>query len=244
MSSDDKSIAMIEEDMARSRAEIDRTTQALKAKIEPENLAETARQVIVESTQRVEERVRELADGAGDQVESLGDRAVEYIQANPLPVLLAGVGLGLLIALAEREPHVATPRGLEPSHLNRTLAQHPKLMRAQRATIRRARRVNRQHPLLVGAAVLGAGFLLGSLLPNTQREHELMGPTRDRLLENGKESAQQAFSQVKSAVELELEKGKAEASDMAQSAEEAALAAFHAARAQGEEELRSEPVVP
>lgn len=244
MSSDDKSIAMIEQDMARSRAEIDRSTAALKAKMEPENLAETARQVIVESTQRVEERVRELADGAGDQVESLGERVVEYIQANPLPTLLAGVGLGLLISMAERESYVATPRGPEPSRLNQTLAQHPKLMRAQRATMRRARRVNRQHPLLVGAAVLGAGFLLGSLLPNTRREHELMGPTRDRLLESGKETAQQALTQVKSAVELELEKGKVEASQMAKSAEEAALAAFHEARAQAEEDVRVEPVVP
>lgn len=244
MKSEDKSIAMIEEEMARSRAEIDRTAQALKSKMEPENLAEAARQVILESTERVEERVKALAEGAGPQIETLGERVMAYIQENPLPVLLAGVGVGMLITLAENERYVVEPRGSEPGRLNQTLAQHPKLMRAQRATLRRARRANRQHPLLLGAAALGAGLLLGSLLPNTQREHELMGPVRDRLLENGKESAQRALSQVKGAVEQELQKRKAEASEVAQTAEEVALAAFHEARAHGEEERRSGPVVP
>ncbi len=158
--------------------------------------------------------------------------------------LLAGMGLGMLISMAEGERFVVAPRGTEPSALNQTLAKHPRLLKAQRSGVRRVRRLNRQHPLLLGAAVLGAGMLLGSLLPATRREDELMGPARDRLLASGKQTARQAMSQVKSAVELELEKRKAEASEIALSAEDAALAAFHEARTQGEEERHIDQVVP
>lgn len=235
MSDQEKSIAEIERDMARSRAEIERTTEALKAKIEPENLADAARQVIQDSTDRVEAKVKELADQATDRVGTVGEQASAYFQQNPLPFLLAGMGIGMLISLADRESsnlRTVHPRGEEASRLNQTLAKNPKLLRAQRRTVRQARRLNRQHPLLLGAAALGAGVLLGVLLPATRREDELLGPTRDRLLETSKESAQQAIGQAKDAVELELQKRKAEVGEVAQTAEEAALAAFHGARAE------------
>ncbi len=247
MSEQEKSIAEIERDMARSRAEIERTTEALKAKIEPEHLADAARQVIQESTERVEAKVKELADQASGRVEDLGQQASGYFQQNPLPFLLAGMGIGVLISMAERESaqlRLVHPRGEEPSRLNQTLAKNPKLLRAQRRTVRRVRRLNHQHPLLLGAAALGAGLLLGVLLPATRREDELLGPTRDRLLETSKESAQQAISQAKDAVELELQKRKAEASKVAVTAEEAALTAFRQARSETLEERQIAGVSP
>lgn len=237
MRDEDKTISMIEQDMVRSRAEIGRTADALKAKMEPENLAEAARQVIQESTQRVEERVRELADTAGGRVESLGEQAVEYIHSNPMPVLLAGLGLGVLITIAERgmsAPHTVMPRGPEPGRLNETLARHPRLQQVQRKTVRQARRMNHQNPLLLGACALGAGLVLGALLPTTRKEHEVLGPVRDRLLETGKTTAQQAIEEAKRSLELELQKRKAEGAELVQSAEEAALTAFHEARAEKE----------
>jgi ElaB/YqjD/DUF883 family membrane-anchored ribosome-binding protein len=230
----EKSIEMIEQDMARSRAEIGRTTETLKSKVEPESLADAARQVILESTQRVEERVKQLADAAPTRMESLGEQALDYFQQNPVPALLAGMGIGLLISLAERDvvsSHVASAGGGPVAgRLNRTMAGNPRLMRAQRRTLRSARRANRQHPLLLGAAALGAGLLLGSLLPNTRKEHELLGPTRDRLLETGKESAQEAMQQARGAVEQELEQRKADLAEAKESVEETALRAYNEAR--------------
>lgn len=233
-----RSISMIEEDMARSRAEINRTTEALKSKMEPENLGDAARQVIKDSTSRIEEKVKNLglADTVEAKVEDLGHHAVSYFQQNPIPALIAGVGMSLLIALAEREtsprPLLTSPTTgeVEPSRLNQTLAKHPRLLQAQRRTVRRARRANRQHPLMLGAAIFGTGLLLGTLLPTTQREDELLGPVRDSLLESGKESAEQALSQAKIVVEQELEKRKEDVGELAASAEEAALQAYREAR--------------
>lgn len=50
----------------------------------------------------------------------------------------------------------------------------------------------RRWPLAVGGAALGIGLLCGLLLPETRREDEWMGRTRDDLLDKGKDLAKQA----------------------------------------------------
>lgn len=231
--SDNDKIQSIEQDMARSRAEIERTAEELKARVTPDNLAETARQAILESTQRVEDKVKELAGTAGDRVEDIGSQAAQYFQHNPMPALLAGLGLGLLISMAERQntrSNMESYGTAEPGRFTQALSQRPALMRAQRRTVRQARRLNRKHPLMLGAAVFGVGLLLGSLIPNTRREDDLMGPTRDKLLETSKESAQQVVEQAKGAMAQEVEQKKIEAAELREQVEVNAMRAFHNAR--------------
>jgi ElaB/YqjD/DUF883 family membrane-anchored ribosome-binding protein len=66
--------------------------------------------------------------------------------------------------------------------------------RAQR-TAYRARsgfqQVMDDQPLLVGAAALALGAAIGLSLPSTQKEDELMGDMRDRLVEQAKDKAQE-----------------------------------------------------
>ncbi len=230
---DNEKIQTIEQDMARSRAEIERTADELKSRITPDNLAETARQAIVESTQRVEEKVKELASSAGERVEDIGSHAAQYFNHNPFPALLAGLGLGLLVAMSERQTsqkNLERYGTAEPGRFTQALAKRPGLMKMQRRSVRQARRLNRNHPLLFGAAVFGVGLLIGSLIPNSRREDELMGSTRDRLLESGKETAQQAIEQAKGMVEQEVEQKKIEAVELREQVEVNAMRAFHNAR--------------
>lgn len=233
--SDNDKIQTIEQDMARSRAEIERTAEELKSRVNRDNLAETARQAILESTQRVEEKVKELAGSAGGRVEDMGAQAAQYFHHNPMPALVAGLGLGLLIAMAERQntrSNLELYGTAEPGRFTSALSRRPALMKAQRRTVRQARRLNRKHPLMLGAAVFGVGLLLGSLIPNTRREDELMGASRDRLLESGKENAQIAVEQAKSAMTQELEQKKIEAAELREQVEVNAMRAFHDARMQ------------
>lgn len=72
----------------------------------------------------------------------------------------------------------------------------------------RARRAKRtfadmmdENPLAVGFAALAAGAVLGLVLPGTQRENELMGEQRDRLMEEVGATAQDAADRVQSVVE-------------------------------------------
>ena len=50
---------------------------------------------------------------------------------------------------------------------------------------------------MIGAAALMAGFGVGLLLPKTQRENEWMGPARDRLVGEARETVQEVGRAVK-----------------------------------------------
>ncbi len=77
--------------------------------------------------------------------------------------------------------------------------------------------------LAVGAAVVG--LALGLLLPGTQREDEIMGSTRDQLvdraeetIERAKDAAVEAGQQVKETVKSEIEQHKPELQSVVQEA--------------------------
>ncbi len=81
--------------------------------------------------------------------------------------------------------------------------------------VRRARlgfwQTMEEKPLLVGAATLAIGVLAGFLLPSTDREDELMGETRDHLLDEVKEAGQQALDKGKHVAGAVVDKVKEEA---------------------------------
>jgi ElaB/YqjD/DUF883 family membrane-anchored ribosome-binding protein len=77
--------------------------------------------------------------------------------------------------------------------------------------------------LAIGAAVVG--LALGLLLPETQRENELMGPARDQLVdraeetvERAKDAAVEAGREVKETVKSEFEQHKPEMKEMVEQA--------------------------
>lgn len=57
----------------------------------------------------------------------------------------------------------------------------------------------RRNPLLAGAGAFVLGTAVGLLLPETERENELMGETRDRMLERAQEKARGVASGAKEA---------------------------------------------
>jgi ElaB/YqjD/DUF883 family membrane-anchored ribosome-binding protein len=69
-----------------------------------------------------------------------------------------------------------------------------------RQTTRRAQnqlqRAVTENPLAVGAAALAVGAMIGMALPETGRENELMGETRDQVVEGAQEMARTAATRV------------------------------------------------
>ena len=59
----------------------------------------------------------------------------------------------------------------------------------------------RETPLALGALALGIGAAVGFAVPGTSKEDEVMGETRDNLVERGKQSAQDARQRAQSAIE-------------------------------------------
>src|SRR4051812_27126027 len=56
----------------------------------------------------------------------------------------------------------------------------------------------RQNPLAVGAAAIAVGAAIGLALPETERENELIGETRDHIVDRAQEMATQTVQQVTS----------------------------------------------
>lgn len=58
----------------------------------------------------------------------------------------------------------------------------------------------RENPLAVGAAAVAVGAMIGTAIPETRRERELIGDTRDRLVDAAKDLATQKVEQVASSL--------------------------------------------
>lgn len=95
-----------------------------------------------------------------------------------------GEGRGLTSNVSERASHVVD-------------GARERLQRTTRSTTNGLQRLMRDNPLLVGAAAILVGAAVGAALPETERENELMGETRDNVVNQAQEMAQNAASTVK-----------------------------------------------
>jgi hypothetical protein len=65
-------------------------------------------------------------------------------------------------------------------------------------TERQFNRWMRENPMAVGAAAIAVGAAIGFAIPESQREREIIGETRDRLVDKAEEMASQKVEQVAS----------------------------------------------
>jgi ElaB/YqjD/DUF883 family membrane-anchored ribosome-binding protein len=64
-------------------------------------------------------------------------------------------------------------------------------------TVYRVRRVAEQHPFAGAAIAAAVGLAIGLMLPETERENQVMGEARDSLMEKGRETVRDAAEKVK-----------------------------------------------
>jgi ElaB/YqjD/DUF883 family membrane-anchored ribosome-binding protein len=65
-----------------------------------------------------------------------------------------------------------------------------------------------EQPLVLGALGLAVGAAVGALLPGTEAEDRLMGETRDRLVGQARETAEQGYERVKETAGEHLDQAK------------------------------------
>ena len=58
----------------------------------------------------------------------------------------------------------------------------------------------RENPLAVGAAAIAVGAAIGLAIPETERENQLIGETRDHIIDRAQEMATQKVQQVASSL--------------------------------------------
>jgi gas vesicle protein len=81
---------------------------------------------------------------------------------------------------------------------------------------RRVERAFQENPLVIGAAALALGLAAGLAIPSTEKEIELVGDTRDHLVDKVKDVAEDTKSKVQQVAERVMNEAQTTAKDTAQ----------------------------
>ena len=236
----DKRPDEIEDEIARTRADMDVTLDAIQRKLSPGELVDQAMSYVKQN-------------GGGEMMAGVGN----LVRDNPIPVALIGAGLAWLLYSASRPDHeidesheVGPQAGLGQGAYGTAYASADDvdsrsnggaaaraadaLGGAYGAVASRGRRLGdyarggwehtrdgygslaAERPLMLGAIGFAAGAALGLLIPATRSENEMLGDYRDQLFEQaqvaGREQVQKAQSVANEAWRAAKETAKEEAS--------------------------------
>jgi ElaB/YqjD/DUF883 family membrane-anchored ribosome-binding protein len=203
-------------EIERTRADMGETVGAIQNKLSPRNLKEQAK-----------EQAKDTAKGTGSTI-------VETIRENPVPAALTGIGLGWLL-MSARKQSASGPSAGQTASQAQSRAQETASQAQERAgqvasqardrvsqlggraqgQAQRARggfqRMLQENPLAVGALAVGTGAAVGLAVPQTSREHEVMGEARDSLVETAQEKTQDAQQRARRVAEEAQNAAKEEA---------------------------------
>jgi hypothetical protein len=176
---------------------------------------------IEQMTSRAASNVRAAARETMNEVAE--SRVGQQLQANPIPGAMVGLGIAGLawLAFGSRDNGWLSPQGRRfvPGMGSDTVlegaADRAKQVtsktgeyareagwKAQQTTRRAQTQLQRalnENPLFIGAAALAAGAMIGMAIPETERENEWMGETRDNVVGEAQQVARSAASRVQHA---------------------------------------------
>ena len=180
-------------EIEQTRLEMNSTLTAIEHRLTPGELVDQGLEYLRSS-------------GANDFVQNLGGQ----VKNNPLPVALVGIGMAWLMA-SSKNPKVSDgtqavgermrqARDSLSSASQSARQRIGELSDSARQRIDRARGgmdyMMREQPLALGAVGLAIGAVLAAMAPRTRQEDELMGETRDQLMEKAKEAGQETVQKA------------------------------------------------
>ncbi|HET7707088.1 MAG TPA: DUF3618 domain-containing protein [Thermoanaerobaculia bacterium] len=198
----------IRRDIERTQREMSRTIDEIQHRLSPHYMM-----------QRTKDSMREAGVNASRSF-------IDKVRDNPIPAAMVGAGMWLLLRDSDRDrgryevefipagndySSVAEYRDLEyegagrmtdlrerASHLaDRARALGSNARYRMSSAGRQSRDVLTDNPLITGLAALAMGALIGALIPETEKERELMGETRDRLAHQAKEMAREGVDRAR-----------------------------------------------
>jgi ElaB/YqjD/DUF883 family membrane-anchored ribosome-binding protein len=212
---------MIRTEIEQTRSEMAETVDAIQEKLRPRKMAARAAERVKAATT---ERVRAMADTATHSAEHLMNRTreatggwMDSIRDNPFPMALIGLGLAWWVAdsrrmTRSRSSNWADRERWDGEGTSQSLRQTTReyvddakeyVNESSQAVRRSTRRVQHQfthmlhdNPLLVGAGALMLGAAFGMSVPETDRENEWMGETRDSVVERAQQLATDAAAKA------------------------------------------------
>ena len=193
-------------EIERTREEMDSTLTAIEHRLTPGQLVDQGIDYLRKS-------------GANEFVQNLAGQ----VKHNPLPVTLVGIGIAWLMATGRNTDSTGMAQSAKDKVNQSTQAVRDRLSQAgsnlsnvaqsarqrvgevtdnARYQVERAKDsidyMMREQPLALGAIGVAIGAVIAAMAPRTRKEDELMGETRDRLMDQAigsvtKEDEQRGF---------------------------------------------------
>jgi ElaB/YqjD/DUF883 family membrane-anchored ribosome-binding protein len=132
---------------------------------------------------RMKEKASDAVDTAREKVSHLADTTMEKVSH-------------LADTTKEKVSDVAESTRETASHLMRAARTQASAARWE------TRDFLRESPLVVGLAAVALGAIVAAVIPETAKEDELLGATRDRLLDRGKDLAHEGIDKAKHVAEV------------------------------------------
>ena len=189
----------IQREIELTRERMGRDIDALGERLSPENLKRQAKEAITG-------KAHDMVNNVGYQARDTGTRLFDFVRDNQLPVAAVSVAANCLsqqgnrIAerageVRERAGEIAGRAGELAGTARERVSDFGSTARERAGDqARRARggfdRMMEESPLAVAAGATILGLLIGLLVPESERENRLMGPTRDNLVDRAQTTAQ------------------------------------------------------
>jgi ElaB/YqjD/DUF883 family membrane-anchored ribosome-binding protein len=217
-------------EIERTRADMGETVDAIQQRLSPENLKDQAKDRVKEATvgkaqgvgSAIVESVRANPVPAALTGISLGwlvmsarrqsSAQLRYEERDP-----NGLSTGQAVERARDKVGETASQAQDKAGQVAGQAQHQVSRLGDQAQYQTRRagdefqRVLRENPLTVGALAVGVGAAIGLAVPQTSREHEVMGEARDSFVEKAQEKAEEAQQKVQQVAEEAQSAAKEEA---------------------------------
>jgi ElaB/YqjD/DUF883 family membrane-anchored ribosome-binding protein len=157
--------------------------------------AETAREWAADARDAATNAARRTRETIAPVAQSIGQ--------NPWPAILIGAGLTWLIVDSTRGRRMpqSSPREPRREGAGQSGQSSQRRMRMMQTAQTRVERIVRERPLVAGAAALGIGAAVSMMLPKTEREDELLGETRDAVVDRAKDVARNTVQAAQGVVD-------------------------------------------
>jgi Protein of unknown function (DUF3618) len=204
----DQRTRALRSEIDRTREDLSQTVDAIQEKLRPSNLVASA---AAATTEKVKNMAHDAAETAEEWWDDAGGHGmVERVRNNPVPAVLAGVGLAWLALSNGRDRRTrrftrggSAQRSSRSEPADAARSARPGGVAVARRSVQRGwnnvELMVRHYPLAVGAAAAILGASLGMAVPETEQENEWLGEARDNVLQRAQDAAGGVVDRVKDA---------------------------------------------
>jgi ElaB/YqjD/DUF883 family membrane-anchored ribosome-binding protein/gas vesicle protein len=238
---DEDETEIIAADIRITQERLGDTVEEIGERFNPRRLKAELKSDIRDATiGKVENMAQQTADMVSDAQRSL----VQSVRENPVPVAMVGIGLGWMIlnasnrkkqmgsnsqydrarnkasdvvdSMKQKTSELADQTQRKASEMSERAEEMAGRVADQtRMQTRRVERAFQDNPLVIGAAALALGLAAGLAIPSTEKEAELVGDTRDELVDKVRDVAEDTKSKVQQVAERVIDQAETTAKDSA-----------------------------